>query len=123
MIKILTFKDFLEGFEVLKTRFEFRTDVFYTQLVYNTLRTRISLETFNKALSNLIKQNKEDWQQRYNCKYRLDLADWIIAFISENFSKQSYDELKIIKDQLKLFEKHETADLSSSTQVLFKKKI
>jgi hypothetical protein len=123
MIKILTFKDFLEGFEVLKTRFEFRTDVFYTQLVYNTLRTNISLETFNKALSNLIKQNKEDWQQRYNCKYRLDLADLIIAFISENFSKQSYDELKIIKDQLKLFEKHERADLSSSTQVLFKKKI
>jgi hypothetical protein len=123
MIKILTFKDFLEGFEVLKTRFEFRTDVFYTQLVYNTLRTNISLETFNKALSNLIKQNKEDWQQRYNCKYRLDLSDWIIAFISENFSKQSYDELKIIKDQLKLFEKHERADLSSSTQVLFKKKI
>ena len=88
MIKILTFKDFLEGFEVLTTRFEFRTDVFYTQLVYNTLRPRISLETFNKALSNLIKQNKEDWQQRYNCKYRLDLADWIIAFISENFSKK-----------------------------------
>lgn len=123
MIKILTFKDFLEGFEVLKTHFEFTTDAFYAELVYNTLRTKISLETFNKRLSNLIKQNKKDWQQHYNYKNRLDLADWIIAFISENFSKQNYDELKIIKDQLKLFEKHERADLSSSTQVLFKKKI
>lgn len=135
MIKILTFNTFLEGFEVLKTRFEFEADALYTKLVYDTLRSKINLEIFNNTLRKIIKHSKKDWQSRYNSKNRPDLADWIDAFmpatITRNVYKDNilvdsyedypdwyYNDLKVIRDQLKFF-RYEKQDLSSTAPILY----
>lgn len=123
MTEILTFKHFIEGFEVLKTKFEFRTDALYTNLVYNTLRTKISLEMFNYNLNRLLKQNKKSWQEIYNCKNRPDLAYWIEIFVPKNLTDWYNNELNIITNKLKLVNSYEVSDSSSSGKILSKKKI
>lgn len=78
----LDLKTFSKGFYSLVSCFEFSYDEIYLQLIFNSLKEKISQEIFVKGVNHILENtSKEDWNKAYGFKGRPALKDWIDAFV------------------------------------------
>lgn len=79
---MLTNKNFLINFNILKENFEFTISDIYCKLVFDALESKINDKMFIDGCNNILKNTtKEEWNKAYGYKGRPAIADWLNAFI------------------------------------------
>jgi len=79
---MLTNKNFLINFHILKENFEFTISDIYCKLVFDSLESKINDKMFIDGCNNILKNTtKEEWNKAYGYKGRPAIADWLNTFM------------------------------------------
>ena len=79
---MLTNKNFLINFHILKENFEFTISDTYCKLVFDSLESKINDKMFIDGCNNILKNTtKEEWNKAYGYKGRPAIADWLNTFM------------------------------------------
>jgi hypothetical protein len=79
---MLTNKNFLINFHILKENFEFTISDIYCKLVFDSLKSKINDKMFTDGCNNILKNTtKEEWNKAYGYKGRPAIADWLNTFM------------------------------------------
>ena len=86
---MLTNKNFLINFHILKENFEFTISDIYCKLVFDSLESKINDKMFIDGCNNILKNTtKEEWNKAYGYKGRPAIADWLNTFIPKMEKKR-----------------------------------
>ena len=86
---MLTNKNFLINFYILKENFEFTISDIYCKLVFDSLESKINDKMFIDSCNNILKNTtKEEWNKDYGYKGRPAIADWLNTFIPKMEKKR-----------------------------------
>jgi hypothetical protein len=79
---MLTNKNFIINFHILKENFEFTISDIYCKLVFDSLESKINDKMFIDGCNNILRTTtKEEWNKAYGYKGRPAIADWLNTFI------------------------------------------
>ena len=79
---MLTNKNFLINFHILKENFEFTISDIYCKLVFDSLESKINDKMFIDGCNNILRTTtKEEWNKAYGYKGRPAIADWLNTFM------------------------------------------
>lgn len=88
---MLNLKTFLKGFYMFIENFEFTNSELYSEMVYNSLKDKLTDKRFLDTCNNILKETtKDDWNKAYGFKGRPAVKDWIDAFIPKPIEKERY---------------------------------
>jgi len=88
---MLTNKNFLLNFNILKENFEFTISDIYCKLVFDSLEGKINDKMFIDGCNNILRTTtKEEWNKAYGYKGRPAIADWLNTFIPAKEKKAIY---------------------------------
>jgi hypothetical protein len=86
---MLTNKNFLINFNILKENFEFTISDIYCKLVFDALESKINDKMFIDSCNNILKNTtKEEWNKAYGYKGRPAIADWLNTFMPKMEKKR-----------------------------------
>jgi hypothetical protein len=79
---MLSLKQFLKGYHLIKENFEFESSDNYIDLVYSELKEKTNDNEFEKDVRIVLREvTKEEWNRKYGFKGRAGLADWLNSFV------------------------------------------
>ena len=88
---MLTNNNFLLNLNILKENFEFTVSDIYCQLVFDSLKDKITDRMFIETCKGILQATKkEDWNKAYGYKGRPAIADWLKVFVPEMEKKRIY---------------------------------
>ena len=90
---MLTNNNFLINLNILKENFEFTVSDIYCQLVFDSLKDKITDRMFIETCKGILQATKkEEWNKAYGYKGRPAIADWLKVFVPEMQKKRIYKE-------------------------------
>lgn len=88
---MLNLKTFLKGFHLFKENFEFTSTELYTELVYKTLKDKLTDKRYLDTCTAILQgTSKQDWNEAYGFKGRPAVKDWLDVFIPKPVEKKRY---------------------------------
>jgi hypothetical protein len=88
---MLTNNNFLINLNILKENFEFTVSDIYCQLVFDSLKDKITDRMFIETCKGILQTTtKEEWNKAYGYKGRPAIADWLKVFVPEMQKKRIY---------------------------------
>lgn len=88
---MLTNNNFLINLNILKENFEFTVSDIYCQLVFDSLKDKITDRMFIETCKGILQATtKEEWNKAYGYKGRPAIADWLKVFVPEMEKKRIY---------------------------------